>query len=77
MLYQPIIGHAATALYYTLIDDLDKSELISDDLTHHHIMTNMQLSLENLIIAREKLEAVGLLKTYVRQDNINHFVFLL
>lgn len=77
LLYQPIIGHAATALYYTLIDDLDKSELISDDLTHHHIMTNMQLSLENLIIAREKLEAVGLLKTYVRQDNINHFVYLI
>ena len=77
LLYQPIIGHAATALYYTLIDDLDKSELISDDLTHHHIMTNMQLSLENLIVAREKLEAVGLLKTYVRQDNINHFVYLI
>lgn len=77
LLYQPIIGHAATALYYTLIDDLDKSELISDDLTHHHIMTNMQLSLENLIIAREKLEAVGLLKTYMKQDNINHFVYLI
>ena len=77
LLYQPIIGHAATALYYTLIDDLDKSELISDDLTHHHIMTNMQLSLENLIIAREKLEAVGLIKTYMRQDNINHFVYLI
>ena len=24
MLYQPIIGHAATSLYFTLIDDLDK-----------------------------------------------------
>lgn len=77
LLYQPIIGHAATALYYTLLDDLDKSELISDDLTHHHIMTNMQLSLENLIIAREKLEAVGLLKTYMKQGNINHFVYLI
>ncbi len=77
MLYQPIIGHTATALYLTLIDDLDKSELISEDLTHHHIMTVMQLSLENVIIAREKLEAVGLLKTYMRQDNINHFVYLL
>ena len=77
LLYQPIIGHTATALYYALIDDLDKSELISADLTHHHIMTNMQLSLENLIIAREKLEAVGLIKTYVKQDNINHFVYLI
>ena len=77
LLYQPIIGHTATALYFTLIDDLDKSEFLSDDLTHHHIMTTMQLSLENVIVAREKLEAVGLLKTYMKQDNINHFVYLI
>lgn len=77
LLYQPIIGHTATALYFTLIDDLDKSELISDDLTHHHIMTNMQLSLDDFVVAREKLEAVGLLKTYMKQDYINHFVYLI
>ena len=77
MLYQPIIGHTATALYFTLIDDLDKCELISDDLLHHHLMTTMQLSLDNLIIAREKLEAVGLLKTYVKKGSINNFVYLL
>ena len=35
MLYQPIIGHTATALYYTLLDDLDKCELSSRDLLHH------------------------------------------
>ena len=27
MLYQPIIGYAAVSLYFTLLDDLDKSEL--------------------------------------------------
>ena len=77
MLYQPIIGHTATALYFTFLDDLDKSELTSRDLLHHHLMTTMQLSLDNLITARKKLEAVGLLKTYIKQDNINHFVYLL
>ena len=77
MLYQPIIGHTATALYYTLLDDLDKCELSSRDLLHHHLMTTMQLSLDNLITARKKLEAVGLLKTYIKQDNINHFVYLI
>ena len=76
MLYQPIIGYTATALYFTLIDDLDKSELVSDDLTHHHLMTTMQLSLDNIVMAREKLEAVGLLKTYLKKDNINNFVYL-
>ena len=34
MLYQPIIGYSATSLYFTLVDDLDKRELMSEDLTH-------------------------------------------
>ena len=77
MLYQPIIGYSAVALYYTLLDDLDKQEIISDDLTHHHLMATMQLKLEDIIIAREKLEAIGLLKTYFKKDNINQFVYVL
>lgn len=77
MLYQPIIGFAATSLYFTLIDDLDKHEVISSDLTHHHLMATMQLKLEDIVIAREKLEAVGLLKTYVKKDNVNQYVYLL
>lgn len=77
MLYQPIIGYMASSLYFSLIDDLDKLELISNDLTHHHLMANMQLNLENIIIAREKLEAIGLLKTYVKKGSINNYVYLL
>lgn len=77
MLYQPIIGYTATSLYFTLIDDLDKLELLSDDLTHHHLMATMQLKLESVIEAREKLEASGLLKTYLKKGNINHYVYLL
>lgn len=77
MLYQPIIGYTAVSLYYTLISDLDKLELMSEDLTHHHLMSNMQLSLEDIVVAREKLEAIGLLKTYMKKDNINQYVYLL
>jgi len=77
MLYQPIIGFSAVALYYTLLDDLDKQEVMSTDLTHHHLMATMQLRLEDIIIAREKLEAVGLLKTYFKKDSINQYVYLL
>lgn len=77
MLYQPIIGYTATSLYFTLIDDLDKLELISDDLTHHHLMATMQLKLESIVKAREKLEAVGLIKTYFKKENVNHYVYLL
>ncbi len=77
MLYQPIIGYTAVSLYFTFIDDLDKLEILSDDLTHHHLMATMQLSLERIVTAREKLEAVGLLKTYFKKSNINHYVYLL
>lgn len=78
MLYQPIIGFTAVSLYFTLINDLDKLEVMSDDLTHHHLMSTMQLKLEDIVIAREKLEGVGLLKTYVKKDkNINSYVYQL
>lgn len=77
MLYQPIIGHSATSLYFTLVDDLDKRELMSEDLTHHHLMSTMQLKLNDIVIARKKLEAVGLLRTYFRKDHVNNYVYLL
>ena len=77
MLYQPIIGFSAVSLYYTLISDLDKRELFSEDLMHHHLMATMQLSLEDIVIAREKLEAIGLIKTYMKKDNINQYVYLI
>ncbi len=77
LLYQPIIGSSATSLYLTLLDDLMKEEVISEPYTHHHLMTTTQLALDTLKIAREKLEAVGLLKTYVKEESINHYVYLL
>ena len=75
MLYQPIIGHTATTLYFTLFDDLLKREVMSDEMTHHHLMAIMQLKLDDILIAREKLEAVGLLKTYFKKGNVNNFVY--
>ena len=77
MLYQPIIGHTAVSLYLTLLNDLDKMMVMSGEYTHHHLMATMQLRLDLVIDAREKLEAVGLLKSYLKTDSINHYVYLL
>ena len=77
MLYQPIIGNTASSLYFTFISDLDRGEIMSEDLTHHHLMTTMQLKLEDIIKAREKLEAIGLLKSYVKEGNISQYVYML
>ena len=75
MLYQPIIGINATSLFLSLWSYLDKLELMSVDMTHHHLMTNMRLKLSDIVEAREKLEAIGLIKTYLRKDNINNYIY--
>lgn len=77
MLYQPIIGQKAVSLYFTLWTYLGKQEIISSETTHHGLVTNMQLKLSEIVEAREKLEAIGLLKTYVRKTSVNNFVYQL
>lgn len=77
MLYQPVIGHTAVSLYLTLLDDLDISAFMSNESNHHHLMSKMQLRLTDIIIAREKLEAVGLIKTYFKESDVNNYVYVL
>lgn len=77
MLYQPIIGPLPIMLYFSLWSDLDKSEIISNEYTHHHLITNMQISLEEIKEARRKLEAIGLLKTFYKEENINNYIYQL
>lgn len=76
-LYQPIIGTLATSLYFSLWSYLDKMEICSTSWTHHHLMGNMGISLNEIAIAREKLEAIGLLKTFVKKEHVNHYVYQL
>lgn len=73
LLYQPIIGSCATNLYFTYWSLYENNKLI--ERTHYQLMTNMQLKLETIILAREKLEGIGLLKTYLKKDTINNFVY--
>ena len=74
-LYQPIIGSVAINLYLTLWSDLDTSQIISTEYTHHSLMTNTRLKLEDILEAREKLEAIGLLKTYLKKGSINNYIY--
>ena len=76
-LYQPIVGNKAVSLYLTLFHDLERSNIISKMYTHHHLLSAMQLSLEEIKTACEKLEAIGLLKTYLKKDSINNYIYVL
>lgn len=75
LLYQPIIGSTSISLYYTLCSYLDKSELLSNEWTHHHLLRDMMISNGELCDSKTKLEAIGLLKTYVKKGNVNSYVY--
>lgn len=75
LLYQPIVGYQSISLYYTLWSYLDKSELLSNEWTHHHLLRDMMISNSELEDAKIKLEAIGLLKTYVKKGNVNNYVY--
>ena len=75
-LYEPIIGPLPISLYLTLWSDLDRTLTLSIEYNHHHLMTFLKNSLEEIREAREALEAVGLIKTYYKEgENINHYIY--
>lgn len=75
-LYEPIVGPIAVSLYLTLWADLDKLEIMSKDFTHHHLMTILKTNLNDIVNARKSLEAVGLLKSFIkRSDSINEYLY--
>ena len=73
--YMPIIGCTAVSLYLTLWQDLNYKEEDSNILIHHHLMTLLKESKEVIYQARQSLEAVGLLKTYVKCENVKTFIY--
>ena len=74
-LYQPIIGSVAINLYLTFWSDLDSLKIISTEYTHHSLMSKTRLNLDDLLEAREKLEAVGLMRTFVKKGTVNNYVY--
>ncbi|MCX4365624.1 MAG: DnaD domain protein [Bacilli bacterium] len=75
-LYEPIIGATAVSLYLTFWSDLDKLEIMSLDYNHHHLMTILKSDLKTIEKARKTLEAVGLLKSFIKKnDNINEYLY--
>ncbi|MFA5407489.1 MAG: DnaD domain protein [Bacilli bacterium] len=77
MLYQPLIGYKALSLYLTLWSDLDETGLMSIEFTHRHLMNATGLKIEEIIEARKRLEAIGLLKTAFKEADINNYIYQL
>ncbi len=73
--YEPIIGPIASSLYLIFWHDLEKSELFSRSLNHHHLMCLLKSNLKVIKGARESLESIGLIKTYVKEGDINDYIY--
>lgn len=74
-LYLPVIGSDAVMLYFSLWSDLDSSEIISHDYSHQKLVSSLRLTISEIEGARQKLEAIGLIKTLVKKGNINNYIY--
>ncbi|MFC7371349.1 replication initiation and membrane attachment family protein [Fictibacillus iocasae] len=64
LLYQPLVGAFAYSLFMTWWQEADAYKRSS----HQHLMNITQFSLKDIFEARKKLEAIGLLKVYKKED---------
>ena len=73
MLYQPILGHDAVSLYFSLYSEFKKQESVMFS-THESLSELMNLPLNRIQEARRTLEGIGLLRTYhlKKDDQVNY-----
>ena len=74
-LYQPLIGSFAVSLYFTLWNDLKMTSFMSNDLIHHHLMVVLKSGINNIKIARESLEAFGLIRSFLKEGSLNEYLY--
>ncbi|KKB74893.1 MULTISPECIES: replication initiation and membrane attachment family protein [Bacillus] len=67
LLYQPLIGSFSLSLFFTLWGELEQNRIWGNSSTHRQLMGTMQASLKTIHAEKEKLEGIGLLKTYVKE----------
>lgn len=66
LFYQPLIGPSAMSLFMTLWADAERGD--EQEYNHYHLMNILTMPLEPVFEARISLEAIGLLRTYVKKD---------
>lgn len=75
LLYQPIIGAKAFSLYLTLLSEVTETG-VSESLFHAELITMLDMSIKEIQTARKKLEGIGLLSTFVKEDSELGIYFL-
>ncbi|MBO8163720.1 MAG: DnaD domain protein [Brevibacillus sp.] len=74
-LYLPLIGVEAYALYQLLVHEVDERSGAVGEGTHRSMMLMTSLSLDRLLAARERLEAMGLLEVRRRENRERDYFY--
>ena len=74
-LYLPIIGTDAVMLYFTLWSDLDNSEILSSEFSHQKLVSSLRITINELQTSFDKLEAIGLIKAFIKEGNVNNYIY--
>lgn len=72
LLYQPLIGAEAAAFYLTLWAE---GEVDREEATHYTLMNILGIPIAKVFEARIQLEAIGLLRTYRKDDENRSFIY--
>lgn len=76
-LYQPLIGHKSVGIFLSLFHEKMKASEI-DTFDHAHLFDKMQMSAGEFFTARRALEAVGLLRTFFKEEGgIRYYIYVL
>ena len=65
-LYQSIIGAQSLALYYALLGDLE--DLHEHEFVHIDLLNALNVGLPDFLNARKRLEGMGLISVFVKED---------
>lgn len=76
LLYLPLIGNDAVSLYAFLGSKILSDKNLSKNYLHYDILDNLGLSNNKFLVARKKLEALGLLQSfYIDNAGVGQFVY--
>lgn len=71
-LYLPLIGANAVKLYEFLFYKILNDENMTDKILHFNITENLAMDIKKILLARKKLEALGLIKSYYYNADSEH-----
>ena len=78
-LYQPIVGFGAIATYFTLLSELEADKTVSKTIRPHSVLFDLMDCTNTVFMANiTKLEAIGLVKTYVGvHKGVTNYIYTL